>query len=91
MFLAEMERNDIEQIARRAGLPFAGLWLEAPMAMLEARLAGRTGDASDADAAVLRQAAARQVGAVRWVRLDAAAETLAKRAEAVVNAAIGAR
>jgi aminoglycoside phosphotransferase family enzyme/predicted kinase len=87
VFLSEGERVEIEAIARRAGVAFAGLWLEAPLAVLEARLATRTGDASDADAAVLRQAAARDAGPIAWARLDAGAEGLAGRAQAVVNAA----
>ncbi len=41
-----------------AGAPFLGLWLEAPLPVLEARVAARTGDASDATIAVLRRAAA---------------------------------
>jgi hypothetical protein len=87
VFLSRSERTEIELIARRAGVPFAGLWLEAPLPVLEARLAGRTGDASDADAAVLRLAASRDAGEVSWARLDAGAEGLAGRAQAVVNAA----
>lgn len=89
VFLAPEERDAIEQVARRAAVPFAGLWLEAPLPVLEARLAGRRGDASDADTAVVRQAAARETGAIGWTRLDAASEGLAARAEAVVNAATG--
>lgn len=86
VFLSEAERTEVEAIARRAGVAFAGLWLEAPLAVLEARLAGRISDASDADAAVLRQAAARDAGPIAWARLDAGAEGLAGRARAVVNA-----
>jgi aminoglycoside phosphotransferase family enzyme/predicted kinase len=88
VFLNEAERHDIEQVARGAGIAFAGLWLEAPLAVLEARLAARTGDASDADAAVAREAAARDPGRIGWARLDAAAPGLAERAEAVVKAAL---
>jgi hypothetical protein len=87
VFLSLSERTEIESIARRVGVPFAGLWLEAPFAVLEARLAGRTGDASDADSAVLRLAASRDAGEIRWARLDAGGEGLAGRAQAVVKAA----
>ncbi len=48
------------------GLPFAGAWLAAPLAVLEARIAGRAGDASDADLAVLRRAAATDPGPGTW-------------------------
>jgi aminoglycoside phosphotransferase family enzyme/predicted kinase len=86
MFLTPAERDAIEQVARAAGVPFAGLWLEAPQPVLAARLAARRGDASDADAAVLAESARRDTGPIAWARLDAAAEGLAARAEAVVNA-----
>jgi aminoglycoside phosphotransferase family enzyme/predicted kinase len=86
VFLSKSERDAIEAIAARAGVPFAGLWLAAPPAVLAARLAARQGDASDADAAVMRRTAARDPGEISWTRLDAAAEGLAARAEAVVNA-----
>jgi aminoglycoside phosphotransferase family enzyme/predicted kinase len=86
VFLSEKERDEIAAIAARAGAPFTGLWLEAPPAVLADRLAARRGDASDADAAVMRRAAALDPGEIRWTRLDAAAEGLAARAEAVVNA-----
>lgn len=86
VFLSAAERDGIEAVARRAGVAFAGVWLEAPAAVLEARLAARTGDASDADAAVMRRAAARDPGPIGWARLDAAAEGVAARAQAVVNA-----
>ncbi|MDE2581678.1 MAG: AAA family ATPase [Rhodospirillales bacterium] len=46
-------------LARAAGpAAFVGLWLEAPLPVLEARLRARTGDASDATVAVLRASAA---------------------------------
>lgn len=86
MFMNVSERNDIKAIARRAGVPFFGLWLEAPLPVLEARLAAREGDASDADPAVMRAAAERDPGTVGWARLAAAEEGLAARAQAVINA-----
>ena len=90
VFLDPTERNEIELVARRAGVAFAGLWLEAPLAVIEARLAARKGDASDADAAVARRAAERDPGPIAWARLDAAGPDLACRAAAVVNGAAAA-
>jgi aminoglycoside phosphotransferase family enzyme/predicted kinase len=59
-------------IAQAAGeAAFLGVWLEAPMAVLEARVAGRRGDASDADVGVLRRAAAADPGAGEWLAVDA--------------------
>lgn len=54
-FLDLRQRAAVAEAAGAA--PFTGLWLQAPMAVLEARIAARHGDASDADIAVLRQAA----------------------------------
>ncbi|RAI59275.1 bifunctional aminoglycoside phosphotransferase/ATP-binding protein [Roseicella frigidaeris] len=71
-FLREEERAAIE--AARGAAPFAGLWLEAPLPVLRARIESRRGDASDADVAVLEAAAARGVGTLRWQRLDATAD-----------------
>lgn len=72
VFLDPGERARIEAIASAAGVAFAGIWLEAPLPVLEARLVRRRGDASDADVAVLRAAAARDPGPIGWTRLDAA-------------------
>ena len=57
--------------AALAGVPFVGLWLEAPAGMTAQRIAGRRGDASDATAAVAAAQAAQAVGALDWHRLDA--------------------
>lgn len=62
-------RARIAAVASEAGAPFAGLWLEAPAAVLEARVAARRGDASDADAAVVRVQRAAGAGDVAWPTL----------------------
>ncbi|WP_113912418.1 AAA family ATPase [Roseovarius dicentrarchi] len=51
--------------------PFTGLWLAADTATLEARVTARQGDASDADAAVLRRQTDRQGAPKNWLRIDA--------------------
>jgi predicted kinase len=56
----------IEGAARAAGVPFLGVWLCAPSRILEQRIAGRGGDASDATVEVLRSAAASDPGAGAW-------------------------
>ena len=71
-FLRPAERAAIE--AARGDAPFQGLWLEAPLAVLRARVTARRGDASDADAAVLEAAAARDPGPIAWIRLDASGD-----------------
>ena len=61
-------------VARAAGTAhFLGAWLEAPLDVLAARVAGRSGDASDADVAVLRRAAGRAGARAGgdWLAVDA--------------------
>jgi aminoglycoside phosphotransferase family enzyme/predicted kinase len=84
VFLDPAERTRIEAIAAAAGVAFHGLWLDAPLAVLEARLMARRGDASDADVAVLRQAAARDPGPIAWARLDATAPDVQDRARSLI-------
>jgi predicted kinase len=69
MFLDPEMRAGIEAAASAAR--FDGLWLTAPPDVLEARVSARSGDASDADAAVLRQALHADPGALSWHVLDA--------------------
>ncbi|MDG4648443.1 AAA family ATPase [Roseibacterium sp. SDUM158017] len=70
-FLDPAMRARAEDVAKRAGRPFVGFWLEAPDAVLRARLRARRGDASDADVAVLERQIAAGAGQVAWCRLDA--------------------
>ena len=71
-FLDPAHRQALDDAARAAGVPFVGLWLQAPMAELERRVIARTGDASDATLGVLRQAARHAAGAGGWQPIDAA-------------------
>ena len=71
VFLKPEERRDLEAIAKRTGVAFTGLWLEAPADTLIARVGARRGDASDADAAVVQSQLARPTGAMSWTRVDA--------------------
>jgi predicted kinase len=79
-FLRPGERRDIAEVARAAGVPFIGLWLDAPAAALARRLDARRDDASDADAAVLAWQTGIDLGKMDWHRIDASsgpAETIA--------------
>ncbi len=61
-----------DAVRRAAGdARFQGVWLQAPMAVLEARVAERRGDASDADVTVLRRAARGDPGPGDWLAVDA--------------------
>ncbi|MBW6400825.1 AAA family ATPase [Roseomonas sp. HJA6] len=71
VFLDPAQRAAAEQVAREAGLPFDGIWLEAPIEVLRARIAARRGDASDATEAVLLRAATADPGTITWHRIAA--------------------
>jgi hypothetical protein len=73
VFARPADRKAIERAARDAGVPFFGLWLEAPEPVLADRLKRRTVDASDADADVLHMQEGQGAGQVTWQRLDASA------------------
>ena len=62
-FLDPAQRDAAAAVARHAGQRFDGIWLEAPLDVLRARIAARRGDASDATEAVLLRAAAVDTGA----------------------------
>lgn len=71
VFARQDERSAVRAIAQEAHVPFIGFWLEAPSGTLEARLSRRTGDASDADAGVLKKQQTFDLGPIDWHRLDA--------------------
>jgi predicted kinase len=77
-FMDLAHRSMIESAATRAGVPFLGVWLSAPVAALEQRIAARTGDASDATLDVLRAAAANDPGSGDWCLIDASDEVAAR-------------
>ena len=69
-------RARAEALAAECGVRFHGAWLEAPAPVLEARVGGRVGDASDATLQVLHDQIARYGGqAVGWSRVDATQPT----------------
>ncbi len=73
-WLAPDRRVSSEALARRAGTAFTGLWLEAPEAVLKARVTRRRGDASDADAGVVSRQMQVVTGATDWRRINAAGQ-----------------
>jgi uncharacterized protein len=72
-FLDIARRQAIERAARASGVPFVGLWLEAPDRVLLDRLRQREHDASDADAVVFQKQGEQTAGAISWQRLDGSA------------------
>ncbi|MEM7523256.1 MAG: AAA family ATPase [Pseudomonadota bacterium] len=94
-FIDPKRRQRIEHAALDAGVPFIGLWFEAPIEALEnrveSRMAASRPDASDADVAVLRRSAERAVGDLgQWRRIDAGGEpaTVAQAARDAIAAAL---
>ena len=65
------ERRLIADIARRADVPFIGLWLEAPVQVLMDRLSARQADPSDATVDVLHRQLARDEVPADWHRVNA--------------------
>ena len=90
VFARPEERAGIAAVAGEQGLPFRGLWLEAPTDVLVDRVAHRGGDASDATADVVRQQSTRNIGELSeaWIRIDArgdAGETARQARGAIVG------
>ena len=85
VFLRRDERDAAADTARQADVPFTGIWLEAPAAVLEQRIAQRRNDASDADAAVLRKQLEIDSGPLDWAPIDTAngSDTIAAIARSV--------
>jgi len=71
VYLKPEQRTDVARAAGHAR--FLGIWLTAPVAELEARIAARRGDASDADIMVLHRAAAADPGPMGWLAVEAGA------------------
>lgn len=90
-----LDPSDRAAIARAApeGCPFTGIWLDAPPDVLEARIAARRNDASDANVAVLRTILASNPSIPHgsWTMLDAAAPDLAESGLDVLKAALAKR
>lgn len=71
VFANEPERVAIERVAAQQGVTFRGLFLTADLETRIRRVAGRVGDASDADANIARQQEAYNVGTLSWACVDA--------------------
>jgi len=71
VFAESADRDAIQHVAGAAGVPFAGLWLEAPAPVLFFRAEGRKADASDAGIWVIRRQLEHPLDSLRWHRVDA--------------------
>jgi aminoglycoside phosphotransferase family enzyme/predicted kinase len=86
--LGEAERRSFAAVAAAAGVPFTGLWLEAPAETMRERLGGRSGDASDASAEVLGHQLSLDPGVIEWIGIDSGGDpdtTLAAARRALMH------
>ncbi len=70
-FAAAAERGAVAGVATELGVPFAGLFLDAPLATRLERIGSRQADASDADADVARRQAAEPLSEKGWAAVAA--------------------
>lgn len=82
VFARPGQRQRIADVALCLGVPFDGLWLDAPRAVMERRVSERPRNVSDATIAVVQRQIAYDVGGVRWSRIDSSGPKEATLAEA---------
>lgn len=70
VFAEPEEREAIEAVAREAGVPFHGLWLESPADVMQERVTRRRRNVSDATPWIVRLQLSFDVGEIRWQRID---------------------
>ena len=87
VFARPDERAALAALGAACGVPARGVWLEAPLDVRRARVAGRRHDASDADAAVVEFQDGLETGPLDWPRVDAAGplEGVVRRAMAALG------
>lgn len=88
-FLDVAERTAAEALATERGVRFDGIWLEASTELLVARVTARKGDASDADAAVVRKQSGFDVGPVDWHVVDTSGAKEATLGQACATLGLG--
>jgi aminoglycoside phosphotransferase family enzyme/predicted kinase len=71
VFAKPEERQALDELARTLGVLFHGLFLKADLSIRLARVGGRTGDASDADAKVVTAQQDYDLGTMEWTTVDA--------------------
>ncbi|MES2444851.1 MAG: AAA family ATPase [Pseudomonadota bacterium] len=88
VFMRRSERDVAEMLAARSRVPFTGLWLEAPERDRIARVASRSGDASDAGIDVVRDQSRRSAGDLHgWhrMRVNRPLDTVLPAARAILD------
>ncbi|MBX9710381.1 MAG: AAA family ATPase [Xanthobacteraceae bacterium] len=82
-------RERIHNLARKVGVRFSGIWLDAPRDVLFSRVERRSGDPSDATVAVVAAQLARLVDVADWTHVDSSGtpEETAEDVQAIINLA----
>lgn len=70
VFARPDQREAIARVAERVGVPFDGLWLEAPEKVMAERITKRQRNVSDATVAVMHAQLAYDLGEITWTRID---------------------
>lgn len=70
VFARPEQRDFVADLARRCGVAFDGLWLEAPPEVMAERVTKRKFNVSDATADIVRQQLDYDLGAIAWARID---------------------
>jgi aminoglycoside phosphotransferase family enzyme/predicted kinase len=65
------ERDAVRDLAATYGASFTGLWLEAPLEVMQARVGARQGDVSDATPSVVEAQAGHELGRMGFDSIDA--------------------
>ncbi len=73
------ERDALAALAAEQGVPFTGLWLEAPPKVMRDRVAARTGDVSDATPDVVDEQLGYDIGPQSFAVIDASKPARAGR------------
>jgi aminoglycoside phosphotransferase family enzyme/predicted kinase len=87
VFARPQDRETIAAVAREVGVPFSGVWIDAPPEILARRVSDRPVDASDATVGVLESQLRSGTGPLDWRRIDgsADADTVLRCAQAVAS------
>ncbi|MGB1026888.1 MAG: AAA family ATPase [Rhodospirillaceae bacterium] len=70
VFANPLERQAAEDLARQEGVPFTGLWVEAPVDVAQDRIATRIRNPSDVTREVRQKQEGFDLGEITWVRID---------------------
>lgn len=70
VFANEEQRRTAEQLAAACGVPFTGIWVDAPERVRVERVTTRKRNVSDVTVDVARQQSGYEVGDVTWAKVD---------------------